>query len=282
MRSVESQRGKLNPTGNLQDCLGMTPLHILACSSVHDLELYQLIVEKYPANLITRDRWGALPLLYAFWGAAPNKIIHFLVESYQSLYPSHVFNWTLMVETMGTCDTPQESIENLLCVKQVHYPDQLIDWGYLLDLFAEPSNRNFDGAPFQERMRYLVTCCLSSRVEAIGLRVLRDRAREMIYATRFNDYASNNFSIAQIQNNLYRIEDEICKLKEATTILELVLWKMRMNEESHNEKSTRRQKKMKADESIIRSQCRATCGADVVINLVLPFYGICGISVRSK
>jgi len=111
---------------------------------------------------------------------------------------------------------------------------------------------------------------------------LRDRAREMIYATRFNDYASNNFSIAQIQNNLYRIEDEICKLKEATTILELVLWKMRMNEESHNEKSTRRQKKMKADESIIRSQCRATCGADVVINLVLPFYGICGISVRSN
>jgi len=284
MRSGQRRtlRSKLDPTGNQQDCLGMTPLHILACSSVHDLELYRLIVEKYPTNLITEDRWGALPLLYAFWGAAPNKIIHFLVESYQSLYPSHVFNWTLMVETMGTCDTPQESIENLLCVKQVHYPDQLIDWGYLLDLFAEPSNRNFDGAPFQERMRYLVTCCLSSRVEAIGLRVLRDRAREMIYATRFNDYASNNFSIAQIQNNLYRIEDEICKLKEATTILELVLWKMRMNEESHNEKSTRRQKKMKADESIIRSQCRATCGADVVINLVLPFYGICGISVRSK
>jgi hypothetical protein len=93
------------------------------------------------------------------------------------------------------------------------------------------------------------------------------------------EYASNSSIIAQIQNNLYRIEDEICKLKEATTILELALWKMRMNEESHNEKSTRRQKKMKADESIIRSQCRATCGADVVINLVLPFYGIWGISV---
>ena len=130
---------------------------------------------------------GALPLLYAFWGAAPNKIIQFLLESYQSLYPSHVFNWTMMVETMGTCDTPQERIENLLCVKQVHYPDQLIDWVYLLDFFAEPSNCNFHGAPFQERMRYLVTCCLSSRVEAIGLRVLRDRAREMICATRFID-----------------------------------------------------------------------------------------------
>jgi hypothetical protein len=284
MRSGQHRtlRSKLDPTGNHQDCLGMTPLHILACSSVHDLELYHLIVEKYPTNLITEDRWGALPLLYAFWGAAPTEIIQFLLESYQLLYPGYEMNWTMMVETMGRCDTPQERIANLLCVKQVHYPDQLIDWVYLLDFFAEPSNRNFHGAPFQERMRYLVTCCLSSRVEAIGLRVLRDRAREMIYATRFNEYASNSSVIAQIQDKLDHIENEICILKEATTILELALWKMRINEESHNEKSTRRQKKMKADESIIRSQCRATCGADVVINLVLPFYGIWCISVRSK
>ena len=31
-------RSKLDSTGNQQDCLGMTPLHILACSSVHNLE----------------------------------------------------------------------------------------------------------------------------------------------------------------------------------------------------------------------------------------------------
>jgi hypothetical protein len=58
-------RSKLDPTGNQQDCLlGMTPLHILTCSSVHDIEVYRVIIEKYPANLITEDRWGALPLLY--------------------------------------------------------------------------------------------------------------------------------------------------------------------------------------------------------------------------
>ena len=53
-------------TGNQQDCLGMTPLHILTCSSVHDLELYRLIIENYPTNLITDDMWGALPLLMHF------------------------------------------------------------------------------------------------------------------------------------------------------------------------------------------------------------------------
>ena len=107
-------RSKLDPTGNHQDCLGMTPLHILACSSVHDLELYRVIVEKYSMNLITEDRWGALPQLYAFWGAAPTEIIEFLLASYKSLYPGHAFNWTMMVETMGRFDTPKESIENLL------------------------------------------------------------------------------------------------------------------------------------------------------------------------
>jgi hypothetical protein len=85
--------------------------------------MYRLIIEKYPANLITQDRWGALPLLYAFWRAAPAEIIHFLLENYQSLYPDYVFNWTLMVETMGRTDTPKERIENLLCVKQMHFPE---------------------------------------------------------------------------------------------------------------------------------------------------------------
>jgi len=70
----QSLRSMLDPTGNQQDCLGMTPLHILACSSVHDIELYCLIIENYPTNLITEDRWGALPLLYVFWGAAPASI----------------------------------------------------------------------------------------------------------------------------------------------------------------------------------------------------------------
>ena len=49
------ENGELDPTGLQQDCLGMTPLHILACSTVQCLELYQLVVEKYPANLIVKD-----------------------------------------------------------------------------------------------------------------------------------------------------------------------------------------------------------------------------------
>ena len=86
------EHDKLDPTGLQQDCVGMTPLHILACSTVQRLELYQLMIEKYLENLIVKDSWGAEPLLYAVWGDAPNEIVYFLVNSYQSLYSNYEFD----------------------------------------------------------------------------------------------------------------------------------------------------------------------------------------------
>jgi hypothetical protein len=269
MRSGQSRklRSKLDPTGNQQDCLGMTPLHILACSSVHNLELYHLIVQKYPSNLITEDRWGALPLLYAFWGAAPNEIIEFLLNSYQALYPGYEFNWTNMVETMGRTDTPMERIENLLDVKQLHFPEQPLDWEYLLDQFAQPSQISFGGQPFQERMQYLFMCGLSVLVDALAFKLWRDHITNMIWTANFN---CNGFVILRsIQEKLAYFEDEVSKLKEITTILELALWKMKMNEKSHL--ATQSQKRIKTGESSTQQQCRVMCGADVVIGHVLPF-----------
>jgi hypothetical protein len=267
----QSLHSQLNLTGNQQDCLGMTPLHILACSSVHNLEFYRLIVEKYPANLIAEDRWGALPLLYAFWGAAPAEIIQFLLESYQSLYPDHIFNWTMMVETMGRCDTPKENIDNLLNAKQTHFREQPIDWEYLLDEFVT-SRRFCFQAPFRDRMQFLFMCGVSERVEALAFKVWRDHITSMIQSADFK-YDDDNIRILRgIQDQITHFEDELPKLIEATSILELALWKMKMNEYGHNNKNQPHcQKKMKTDNSSIRSQNRVTCGADVVIRHVFPF-----------
>jgi hypothetical protein len=61
-------------------------------------------------------------------------------------------------------------------------------------------------------------------------------------------------------------------LKEATAMLELALWKMKMSENGHNIKNqTHCQKKIKAYDSSSRSKNRVTCGADVVIGHMLPF-----------
>jgi hypothetical protein len=272
MRSGQRRtlRSKLDQTGNQQDCLGMTPLHILACSSVHNIELYRIIVEKYPANLITEDRWGALPLLYAFWGAAPSEIITFLLESYTSLYPDHVFNWTMMVETMGRCDTPKKCIENLLSVKRMHFPEQPIDWEYLLDEFARPSQFVFQST-FIERMQFLFMCCMSDRVEALAFQVWRDCVTNMIQTADYKWMEDNTAILREIQDKLAHFVGELHRLKEMTSILELAMWKMNINDNILKESTTQHQQKIKTDESHIRQQCRVTCGADIVIGHVLLF-----------
>jgi hypothetical protein len=260
----------LDPTGNDQDCLGMTPLHILACSSVHNLEVYRTIIENYPTNLITKDEWGATPLLYAFLGGAPTEIIKFLLQSYQSLYPDYVFNWTMMVETMGRCDTPKERIENLLHVQQTLFPEQPIDWVYLLNKFAEPSD-SFPGVPFHNRMRFLFTCGMSDHVDALEFRLWRDHVTSIIQTVNFQHNGDNRSILREIRAKLDHFEHELTKLKAVTTILELALWKMNMSKNGHQDRVTQSQQKMTADDSSIRSQNRVTCGADVVIGHVLPF-----------
>jgi hypothetical protein len=177
----------------------------------------------------------------------------------------------MMVETMGRCDTPKESIENLLSVKQTHFPEQSIDWGYLLDKFAQPSLASFNGAPFQECMQFLFMCGMSERVEALPFKVWRDHITNMIRTAVFEWMRDNLGILRSIQSKLAHFEDELPKLKEATTMLELALWKVRMTVKSHQDMVIQSQKKMKTDASSIRQQCRVICGADVVIGHVLPF-----------
>jgi hypothetical protein len=67
-----------------------------------------------------------------------------------------------MIETIGGTDTAKESIENLLCVKQMYFPGQSIDWENLLDTFSSPSlTSTYDDVIFPERMRYLFKCGMS-------------------------------------------------------------------------------------------------------------------------
>jgi hypothetical protein len=239
----------LDPMGNQQDCLGMTPLHILACSSVHNLEAYHLIVEQYPENLITVDRWGATPLLYAFWGAAPVEVIDFLLDSCHSLYPDYVFNWTMMVETIGRCHTPKENIESLLCAKQMHFSEQPLDWEYLLTRFASSSSRFNNVVLFQEQMRFLFMGGMSVRVEALAFKVWRDYVTNMINTANFKCSFDNHSILRGICSKLTHFEVELTKLKEVTTILELALWKI--NKNNHQDMATH--------DSNIQSLDRVTC-----------------------
>ena len=53
-------------------------------------------------------------------------------------------------------------------------------------------------------------------------------------------------------------------------MLELALWKMKLDELGKGE-NTMSNKKRKIDGSDFRSRCRISCGADIVIQHVLPY-----------
>jgi hypothetical protein len=40
----------------------MTPLHILAFSMKHNLDMYQLVVEHIPGDFVSKDEWQGVPL----------------------------------------------------------------------------------------------------------------------------------------------------------------------------------------------------------------------------
>ena len=107
-------------------------------------------------------------------------------------------------------------------------------------------------------------CGLSVRLEALVFKVWRDYVTNMIHTAPFKLGRDNSAILRVICSKFAHYEDKFTKLKEVTNILELALWKMKMNENGH-------QDSMATQDSNVRSQDRVTCGADVVIGYVVPF-----------
>ena len=122
-----------------QDCLGMTPLHILACSTNQNLELYQFIVAAFPKSLITEDEWGCRPFFYAIWGDAPQEIVQFMIDTHKSAFPNQAMDWDKMVETLcraggvarycqRVAGASLDVIKRLLQIHQTFFSEQSVNW----------------------------------------------------------------------------------------------------------------------------------------------------------
>jgi len=129
-----------------------------------------------------------------------------------------------MVETMGRTDTPKERIENLH-VKQMNFPEQPIDWEYLLDKFTQPSMFDMPGVVFKEQMQFL-SCAAYLTVESLAFTVWRYHITQMIHAADFKQGDNNSDTLHSIQEKLAYFEDELPNLKEVTIIIEQALWKV--------------------------------------------------------
>jgi len=276
MRSgIRPLRSKLDLSGNQQDTLGMTPLHILACSTVHDIDMYRIIVDNYPDNLITKDKWGALPILYAIWGRAPLDIVEFLVDNMLSIHPDHEFDSVKMFETLARTDSAWGAdVQWELLDTFLHYVhDELRPelnttswWNMMLHKSAADSTSFDEPGISPTALQFLAThglwrqLGLWSGLFVENVMEILDKAVEDV---------DRRTCLNELLSDLDRNEKEYLDMKYATSQLELALWNKKIEESVHVRKRPRKAKKY--DASSFRKQCRVNCGASIVIPLVLPF-----------
>ena len=273
--------GRLNETGRRRDCLGMTPLHILACSSRHDIEMFRLVVGKYPENLVTEDCWGDIPLLYAFWCDAPDEVIRYLVECYTSMHPEYVLDWGGMIRALGEGRAPPSRVRNLLdahrrCPPATHardFRDVVSGLARSHDTRVSTLRRPRTSS---ETFRFLLRDVVSRRIDSCGIGRWRVELANAV--DDFNLFRLSDDDWERRTRVVYAGLDMCESLKESAAILELALWKARIRGEGGDcggggGGGGRCGKKTRLDRGTIgrRERCRINCGADVVVRNVLIY-----------
>ena len=145
------------------------------------------------------------------------------------------------------------------------FSGQALDWNTVfMNLTAgydQPYRKNDAWA---KTFRFLLECSISKRITAIGIKQWRKDMLEYVRKV----YHDN--CLDAVEEKLAYYETEYHNLKEATSLIELASWKNKL-EDCNNGGDNRHNKRIKIEESAIREQSRINCGADIVIEHVLPF-----------
>ncbi|KAL7529680.1 hypothetical protein ACHAWF_003076 [Thalassiosira exigua] len=260
----------------LQDCLGMTPLHILACSKKQRVRMYELLLRTSERQLVTKDRWGCLPLFYALLSGAPVEILNLLFDN----HPSDSVGVRKMLFDLARYGAPLDSVEFLLGIRHEAFPIRELEWDEFIDEMAASDKEQ--RVPI-ETFRFLVQYGLSERLDRIGVREWRLEIKERIGRIP-NSGRLRGLNLGRVKLMLSLVEDSYRRLREAASALELALWKAKLGPKPYrhrNKKKSRRNKSKKRGkkrhepkrkrEAESRRRCRVNCGAEVVIPNVLQF-----------
>jgi hypothetical protein len=257
----------LQPTDNhqQQDTLGMTPLHILACSKRQSLDLYRLVAEHFPDDLICKDKWGEIPIFYALWSGAPDEIVHFLIESIKAAHPEYELDWKGLLKNVVVNGASMEVVKRVVSVQQTYFPEAKMDWVNGLDgILQQQCNR-----VRPEIIKFVFELSVKNRVENLSKYEWR---QDITHQTNALPIGANDRSldslVGETHSNLQHYE-----LIDGTSLLELAVWKMKIDAQtaSNSNSDESRQKRAKIDNTDFREVCRVSCGVDSVMKNVVPF-----------
>ena len=242
------------------DCMGMTPLHVLSHQGNCDFRLYQCIIQKYPDALITKDIWGELPLTYALFGGAPLETICFFLEAHRVR-----FNLEALIEKKGSTPvdfgemilelakkrgTSAEYVQGIIWSQRFHFRCLEVDWRRVVDKSIEC---NLPVVIFG----VLLEASIAKRSIRMSVEHQIEINRKIKAVARFE--RRHYEEIRDMVTSFAKLHHEL--LKEATIILELVLWKSLL------------QTMRKSGKLVSRRECRTTKGQyfEVIIPHVLSF-----------
>jgi len=188
-----------------------------------------------------------------------------------TLHPDHEMNWEEMLVTFSKAKVPNDVIQKLLDVQKESFTEQSIDWDQVIDELTKPKDYYTKGN-VSDVFRYLVKYSMADRISAIGPRKWRDdMACKLEESFSFFDSGDTGPKgwFDGVSSKLSDYEKEYISLKVATTMIELTLWNTKMTE--NFQANGHIDKRAKIDETDWRKECRINCGADIVIEHVLPY-----------
>jgi hypothetical protein len=255
------------PTDNhqQQDTLGMTTLHILACSKRQSLDLYRLVAEHFPDDLICKDKWGEIPIFYALWSGAPDEIVQFLIESIKAAHPQYELDWKGLLKNVVVNGASMEVIKRVVSVQQVYFPKAKMDWVNGLDAILQQQRNRVR----PEIIKFVFKLSVKNRVENLSKYKWRQDITHQINALPIgvNDRSLDSL-VDETHSNLQHYE-----LIDGTSLLELAVWKMKIDEQtaSNSNDDEIYCNKANVDNTEFREVCRVSCGVDSVMKNVVPF-----------
>jgi hypothetical protein len=163
-----------------------------------------------------------------------------------------------MIETLAEKNVPASRIQTIIEIQRQDFSDQKCN---LQDVVARLV-RPFHPPPTIEIVHFLLREIVYRRIETSS--VGRWRMDLMNAIDTITIYSQI------MMRKLFSLLDECESLKESAGILELALWKAKLEDDDEHCHKMR----MVNDDCTIagrRERCRINCGADIVLQNVLPF-----------
>jgi len=234
-------------------------LHIIACSTNHDVRLFQKLISNSHEALMDRDIFGRTALDYALLSDAPEEVFYLLFEPFVKMgeLPLDLELICAAVEHSVPALHTWEVFSNYL---ERFFPALDLDWERL---FTQKVHQNSE-MPI-ETYRWFARKAAKQRMIKMNTLTSTQQSKinEMIDSFHLLEFLGD-VEAEEGEYNLWQRQVgpawklmKRWELKETTVLLELALWKCSLDDSSVGSGN--------------RVAARINCGAEVIINEVVEF-----------